>query len=115
MSIIPSARRATNVADTDIVACLEPPVEVPLGTCETWQTRNGRRVLGSTRTFPRVRQMRVVRLVSAQTGVQLQQGTLVGRMPTTCSGYSGRASASTFRGALPGADELEVFVAPLLQ
>ncbi|MEZ4393633.1 MAG: hypothetical protein R3A48_21400 [Polyangiales bacterium] len=115
MSLIPSARRATNVADTDVVACFEPPVEIPLGTCETWQTRNGRRVLGSTRTYPRVRQTRVIRLVSAQTGVQLQQGVLIGGMPTTCNGYSGRASASTFRGSLPGADEVETYLAPLLQ
>ena len=115
MSLIPSARRATNVADTDVVACFEPPVEIPLGTCETWTTRNGRRVLGSTRTYPRVRQMRVIRLVSAQTGVLLNQGTLIGEMPTTCNGFSGTASASTFRGSLPDADEVEIYVAPLLQ
>jgi hypothetical protein len=56
-----------------------------------------------------------VRLVSAQTGVTLQQSTLVGPVPTGCNAFVGRASASTFRGAAPDSDQVELYLAPLLR
>lgn len=115
MSLIPSARRATGVSDADIVMCFEPVVEQTLGTCDVWTTRNGIRVPGTTRNYPRVQMFQPVRLVSAQTGVTLQQGTLVGPEPTRCTVTYGRSSVSTFRGSNPGADQVELYLAPLLR
>jgi len=115
MSLIPSARRAANVADTDIVMCFEPVVEQAQGTCDVWTTRNGIRVPGTTRNYPRVQLFQPVRLVSAQTGVTLQQGTLVGGEPPRCNATYGRSTASSFRGSAPGADQVELYLAPLLR
>ncbi len=105
--LIPSSRRSDNVANTDVVACLGPDTEQTIATCEVWSTRNGLRVPGTTRNYPRVRRFSTIRLVSAQTGVVLNTGVVAGPMPSTCNGYVGRrASASTFRGSLPGSTEI---------
>lgn len=114
MSLIPSGRRATTVAGTDIVMCFEPVIEQTLGTCDTWRTRNGIRVPGSTRNFPRVQLFRPVRLVSAQTGVTLAQGTLAGGEPSGCNVTFGNPSASTFRGSSPDSSQVNDFLAPRL-
>ena len=115
MSLVRSPRRADSVANTDIVMCVEPEVEVPLGTCEVWSTRNGVRVAGSTRNYPRVQVQRPVRLVSAQTGVTLNQTVLIGGVPAACStSFGRRGTASDFRGSSPDDDETEPYLAPLL-
>ncbi len=108
-SLIPSGRRATDVAGTDIVACFEPVIEQNVGTCEVWRTRNGLRVPGTTRNVPQFQIFRPVRLVSAQTGVLLNQTTLVGGAPPSCSG-----GGSSFRGSSPGDAEVNAYLAPLL-
>jgi hypothetical protein len=113
-SLIPVGRRSPDVAGTDIVMCFEPVVEQQQGTCDTWRTRNGIRVPGSTRNFPRVQLFQPVRLVSAQTGVTLNQGTLVGGAPANCNVTFGSPSASSFRGSAPDDDEVNTYLAPLL-
>jgi hypothetical protein len=103
-SLIPVGRRSPDIASTDIVMCFEPVVEQQQGTCDTWRTRN----------FPRVQLFQPVRLVSAQTGVTLNQGTLVGGAPASCNVTFGSPSASTFRGSAPDDDEVNTYLAPLL-
>jgi hypothetical protein len=39
----------------------------------------------------------------------------VGPVPTGCNAFVGRASASTFRGAAPDSDQVELYLAPLLR
>jgi hypothetical protein len=113
-SLIPSGRRSPDVAGTDIVMCFEPVIEQQQGTCDTWRTRNGIRVPGSTRNFPRVQLFQPVRLVSAQTGVTLNTGTLVGGAPAGCNVSFGTPSASNFRGRAPDSTEVNTYLAPLL-
>ncbi len=108
-SLIPTGRRSPDVAGTDIVACFEPIIEQNVGTCEVWRTRNGLRVPGTTRNVPQFQIFRPVRLVSAQTGVLLNQTTLVGGAPPSCSG-----GGSSFRGSSPDDDEVNTYLAPLL-
>lgn len=108
-SLIPSGRRPTDVAGTDIVMCFEPVIEQTVGTCDVWRTRNGIRVPGSTRNHPQIQIYRPVRLVSAQTGVTLNQTTLVGGAPPGCAG-----GGSSFRGSSPDDDEVNTYLAPLL-
>lgn len=113
-SLIPEGRRSPDVAGTDIVMCFEPVIEQVQGTCDTWRTRNGIRVPGSTRNFPRVQLFQPVRLVSAQTGVTLSQGTLVGGAPSGCNVRFGTPSASNFRGSSPDSGDVNTYLTPLL-
>ncbi len=64
---------------------------------------------GTTRNVPQFQLFRPVRLVSAQTGVLLNQTTLVGGAPPSCSG-----GGSSFRGSSPDDDEVNTYLAPLL-
>ena len=72
------------------------------------------RVPGSTRNFPRVQLFQPVRLVSAQTGVTLNTGTLVGGAPAGCNVSFGTPSASNFRGSAPDRSVVNTYLAPLL-
>jgi hypothetical protein len=94
--------------------CFEPVIEQQQGTCDTWRTRNGMRVPGSTRNLPRVQLFQPVRLVSAQTGVTLNTGTLVGGAPAGCNVSFGTPSASHFRGSAPDRSVVNTYLAPLL-
>ena len=94
--------------------CFEPVIEQRQGTCDTGRTRNGMRVPGSTRNLPRVQLFQPVRLVSAQTGVTLNTGTLVGGAPAGCNVSFGTPSASNFRGSSPDRSVVNTYLAPLL-
>ncbi|MBI5515312.1 MAG: hypothetical protein HY909_16155 [Deltaproteobacteria bacterium] len=106
-SRIPSGQVPTGVSDTEVVACFGEATEVQIGTCEVWRTRNGIRVPGTVRTYPRMQSMLPVRLVSAQTGQQVMQGSVAGPMPRNCEGPFGpNPTASTFRGSTAGSTEV---------
>lgn len=105
MGMIPSGRQAQDVAGTDIVACIEPEQTNQLGTC-TWR---------GSGAWARSQKYFQIRLVSAQTGVVLNQGIVYGSMPRTCASYYGsRPTSSTFAGGSPGSFEVGNYLDPLL-
>lgn len=105
MGMIPSSRQAQDVAGTDIDACIEPEQTNQLGTC-TWR---------GSGAWARTQKYFQIRLVSAQTGVVLNQGIVYGSMPRSCASYYGsRPTSTTFAGGSPGSFEVGNYLDPLL-
>ena len=98
-TLIPSGGRSPDIAGTDLVMCFEPVIEQRQVTCDTGRTRNGMRVPGSTRNFPRV---------------PLNTGTLAGGAPAGCTVNFGTPGASRFRGSASESSVVHTYLAPLL-
>jgi Tfp pilus assembly protein PilX len=86
-------------------ACIEPEQTNQLGTC-TWR---------GSGAWSRTQKYFQIRLVSAQTGVVLNQGIVYGSMPRSCASYYGsRPTSTTFAGGSPGSFEVGNYLDPLL-
>jgi hypothetical protein len=111
---IPNAQLPEGVSDAEVVACLGEETHTVIGTCEVWRTRNGLRLPGTTRTYPRTRKYLAVRLVSAATGQTITMGSVAGPMPTACNASFVNPTARTFQGASVGSSELGPWLTAML-
>ncbi len=86
---IPTEMRATDLANTDVVACFGDSAPQPLETCNYQVYFRGRT---TPKAYPRTVDQVPVRLVAAATGQLLAQTTLQGPTPATCDSQGGSGS-----------------------
>ncbi len=103
---VPGSVRATELHNTDVVACFGDEAAQTLETCTYQVYFRGR---ASAQSYPRTVAQVPLRLVAASTGQTISQGVLQGAMPHGCDSQGGNgASANAFHVQGPSVSEADV-------
>lgn len=105
-SRVPGSVRATELHNTDVVACFGDEAAQTLETCTYAVNYRGRT---SEVNHPRTVAQLPLRLVAASTGQTISQGVLQGAMPPACDSQGGNgANANAFHVQGPSVGEADV-------